>query len=134
MTKTNRQTMIENLKHICSFARPENKQKINDIIELYSDNTLNNYRTALNIIHPLSSKDRRTSNSKKVNKVYEDIIVKSNRVIPAPRVTFRIDPGNLSRVSPSIKIHTYIKDYKGDETIPFSEISKLYEAKDKRTN
>ena len=43
-------TNIKELKYYITYAPADNKQRIRDIINLYENRTINNYKTALNTV------------------------------------------------------------------------------------
>ena len=50
-------TNIKELKYYTTYAPADNKQRIRDIINLYENRTINNYKTALNTVKLLASKN-----------------------------------------------------------------------------
>ena len=72
--KSKREKNIEYLKHLRVYISDLNKHRMNDIIELYNQNKITNYKTAENAVTLLSS--RRKDQQTKANKIYNDIMSK----------------------------------------------------------
>ena len=69
-------TNIKELRSYLSSGPKENRTKKEQIIQLYQDKKIVNYKTALNSIMLLSSRNKHTINSGRPQKEYEKIVSK----------------------------------------------------------
>ena len=62
---------VKRIKTLRAYASPENRPKIDEIIQLYQDRKITNYLTAENAINLLKSKNK--SQAGKAERVYQNL-------------------------------------------------------------
>jgi len=135
-------TFKQNVTELRSYikqAPPENRAKIQDVIKLYEEKKIPNIRTAFNAVVLLSSKNKNTIKSGRVEKEYEKLMVKYTDAEPMTgRLTrppdYTISSGDHSKVKSHIDININTKklDKDGHETRSLKQLLNQY--KDKLIN
>jgi len=107
-------TFKENLKTLRGYRRlatTANIEKIDKIIDLYEENKIRNFRTALNTIQLLATKHKAILRSGKPEKEYNKVVEKYQE---APSMVgqlsdpiFKINRGDYTKISPTTRFNIF---------------------------
>ncbi len=94
-------TNIRELNDLKRRAPKESRAKIDNIIDLYANRKIGNFKTAENIVNRLSVRTNNPASKDKTKKLYDDIISKYGEAQP---VTGRLDRETNSKAKKTYSV------------------------------